>query len=654
MFVKISCLLLLLFFAFWAKAQQYSTQNKAAIRYYEQALAELNSQVKIYPKRNEIRKQNRYDEAMELLEKAIKKDPKFTEAHLALAKNYEIFQKYQDKMIYHYEQAIKSSPNSRKVLEAYLIVAKDKLNSGKYKEAKQYAEKFLTFEETGENNTQEARRIVASADFAQEKIANPLPFSPKPVSPKINRKEYVQDFPVLTADQNAMFFTAVPKKEIKYQTGEDIFVSFKKDNEWGEPMPLSINTQANEGTCTISADGKILVFTSCQGRKSFGNCDLYISERIGNEWSEPANMGENINSPYWDSQPSLSADGRTLYFVSNRGKKNNHDIFVSYRNSQGDWTPAQPLPPPINTPKDEFSPFIHANGKTLFFASDGHIGMGGLDLYSSDFENNQWTSPKNLGYPINNHLDQISIFVTADGKKGYYGDRKVKNNIEEAVIMEFEMPEAITVQIKTQYLKGRVLDAKTKEALEAEIELINLSNNRIENAVKSDKVSGEYFLVLNEQTEYALEVRKKGYAFKSMRFDFSDKKADDLKPIEMDILLDPIAKGATFVLNNIFFDTGKWELREKSKTELNELIRFMQDNPQVRGEISGHTDNVGEKKANQELSIKRAKSVYDYLVQNGIEPQRLTYKGYGDTQPAAPNDSEENKQRNRRIEFKIL
>ena len=645
---------MLSFFAFWAKAQQYSTQNKAAIRYYEQALAELNSQVKIYPKRNEIRKQNRYDEAMELLEKAIKKDPKFTEAHLALAKNYEIFQKYQDKMIYHYEQAIKSSPNSRKVLEAYLIVAKDKLNSGKYKEAKQYAEKFLTFEETGENNTQEALRIVASADFAQEKIANPLPFSPKPVSPKINRKEYVQDFPVLTADQNAMFFTAVPKKEIKYQTGEDIFVSFKKDNEWGEPMPLSINTQANEGTCTISADGKILVFTSCQGRKSFGNCDLYISERIGNEWSEPANMGENINSPYWDSQPSLSADGRTLYFVSNRGKKNNHDIFVSYRNSQGDWTPAQPLPPPINTPKDEFSPFIHANGKTLFFASDGHIGMGGLDLYSSDFENNQWTSPKNLGYPINNHLDQISIFVTADGKKGYYGDRKVKNNIEEAVIMEFEMPEAITVQIKTQYLKGRVLDAKTKEALEAEIELINLSNNRIENAVKSDKVSGEYFLVLNEQTEYALEVRKKGYAFKSMRFDFSDKKADDLKPIEMDILLDPIAKGATFVLNNIFFDTGKWELREKSKTELNELIRFMQDNPQVRGEISGHTDNVGEKKANQELSIKRAKSVYDYLVQNGIEPQRLTYKGYGDTQPAAPNDSEENKQRNRRIEFKIL
>ena len=654
MLKKILFIFFLCIISFALEAQQYSTTNKAAIRYYEQALNELNSQVKVYPKKNEIKRQNRYDEAMELLEKAVKKDPKFTEAHLALAKNYEIFQKYQDKMIYHYEQAIKSTPNSRKVLEAYLTVAKDRLALGKYKEAKQYAEKFLTFEETGENNMQEARRIAASVDFAQEKMANPLPFSPKPISPKINRKEYVQDFPTLTADQSTMFFTAVPKKQIENRTGEDIFVSFKQDGEWGEPMPLSINTQANEGTCSISADGKVLVFTSCQGRKSFGSCDLYISERIGKEWTEPINMGENINSSSWDSQPSLSADGRTLYFVSNRGKKNNHDIFVSYRNENGQWSIAQALPAPINTPKDEFSPFIHANGKTLFFSSEGHIGMGGLDLYSSDLENNQWTQPKNLGYPINNHLDQVSIFVTADGKKGYYGDRKVKNNIEEAIIMEFEMPEAITVQIKTQYLKGKVLDAKTKKVLEAEINLINLSNDKIESFIVSDKVTGEYLAVLNEQTEYALEVRKKGYAFKSMRFDFSDKKADDLKPIEVDILLDPIEKGTIFVLSNIFFDSGKWELRDKSKAELNELIRFMQDNPQVRGEISGHTDNIGDKKANQELSLKRAKSVYDYLLQGSIDPKRLTYKGYGDTQPAAPNDSEANRQLNRRIEFKIL
>jgi outer membrane protein OmpA-like peptidoglycan-associated protein len=646
-------ILILLFLNLVSQAQKYTTTNKAAISYYEKAQAELNSQVKIN-KRGEVKRQNRYDEAMELLEKAVKKDPKFLEAHLALAKNYEIFQKYTDKMIYHYEQAVKSSPNNRKVIEACLILAREKLLQGKYKEAKLYAEKFLSFDETGENYVQDAQRVVASANFAIEKMANPLPFSPKPVSPKINRKEYIQDFPTLTADQNAMFFTAVPKEQIKNKTGEDIFVSLKTKGEWGEPMPLSINTQANEGTCSISADGKVLVFTSCQGRKSLGSCDLYISERVGDDWTEPSNMGEYINSPHWDSQPSLSADGKTLYFVSNRNKKNNNDIYVSYRTPEGYWTPAQALPAPINTPKDEFSPFIHANGKTLFFSSDGHIGMGGLDLYSSDFENKQWTQPKNLGYPINTHLDQVSIFVTADGKKGFYGDRKTKNNIEEAIIMEFEMPEAITVAIKTQYLKGKVLDAKTKQILDAEIDLINLADGKTESATIADKITGEYLLVLNEQTEYALEVRKKGYAFKSMRFDYSQKKADDLKPIEMDILLNPIEKGTIFVLNNIFFDSGKWDLREKSKSELDELVRFMQDNPLVRGEISGHTDNVGEKKSNQELSLKRAKSVYDYLLRGGIDAKRLTFKGYGDSQPTAPNDSDENRQLNRRIEFKIL
>lgn len=646
-------ILILLFLNLVSQAQKYTTTNKAAISYYEKAQAELNSQVKIN-KRGEVKRQNRYDEAMELLEKAVKKDPKFLEAHLALAKNYEIFQKYTDKMIYHYEQAVKSSPNNRKIIEACLILAREKLLQGKYKEAKQYAEKFLSFEDTGENYIQDAQRIVASANFAIEKMANPLPFSPKPISSKINRKEYIQDFPSLTADQNALFFTAVPKDQIKNKTGEDIFVSLKTNGEWGEPMPLSINTQANEGTCSISADGKVLVFTSCQGRKSIGSCDLFISEKIGEEWTEPVNMGEYVNSPYWDSQPSLSADGKTLYFVSNRNKKNNNDIYVSYRTPEGFWTPAQALPAPINTPKDEFSPFIHANGKTLFFSSDGHIGMGGLDLYSSDFENKQWTQPKNLGYPINTHLDQVSIFVTADGKKGFYGDRKTKNNIEEAIIMEFEMPEAITVAIKTQYLKGKVLDAKTKQILDAEIDLINLADGKTESKTLADKITGEYLLVLNEQTEYALEVRKKGYAFKSMRFDYSQKKADDLKPIEMDILLNPIEKGTIFVLNNIFFDSGKWDLREKSKSELDELVRFMQDNPLVRGEISGHTDNVGEKKSNQELSLKRAKSVYDYLLRGGIDAKRLTFKGYGDSQPTAPNDSDENRQLNRRIEFKIL
>lgn len=629
--------------------QVYSTKNKAAIKLYEQGQEELKSHYK--GKKSE----NRYDEAMEYFQRAVKKDPKFTEAHLALATNYQIFGKYYDKMLYHYEQAVKSSPDSRKVMGAYYTLAGESLKQGKYDQAKQYAEKFLSFGEIPENYTTEAQRIIASVNFAKEKMANPLPFKPKNLGDKINKKNRLQYFPVLTADQNMIFFTAIglPKKS----HSEDIYVSIKQNGEWSEPMMLSgtINSPENEGTCSISADGKTLVFTSCFGRKSFGSCDLYISRLIGEEWTEPINMGDAINSPYWESQPSLSADGNTLYFVSDRNKRSGKDIFVSYRDSQGVWSPAEALPAIINTPKDEYSPFIHANGKTLFFSSNGHLGLGGLDLFSSEFENNEWTKPKNLGYPINNHLDQVSLFVTADGKKGYYADEKRQGNLDiSADILEFEMPEPVTVKIKTQYLKGRVMDAKTKELLEANIDLINLADNKKESSVTSDKYKGSYLLVLNEQTEYALEVRKKGYAFKSLRFDYSDKKADDLKPIELDILLDPIEKGTVFVLNNIFFDSGKWDLREKSKSELDELILFMQDNPQVRGEISGHTDNVGEKKANLDLSLKRAKSVYDYLIKGGIPANRLVFKGYGDSQPTAPNDTEENKQLNRRIEFKIL
>ncbi|MDX1902653.1 MAG: OmpA family protein [Thermonemataceae bacterium] len=643
---------LLVCFAFVAslKAQEtYNTKNKGAIKLYEEAQEELRKRYKT--KQSE----NRYDEAMELFEKAVKKDPNFTEAHLALAQNYQIFGKYYDKMIYHYEQAVKSSPTNKKVIKAYYTLAGEMLKQGKYEKARKYAEGFLAFAEGAEVYTKEAERIIACTDFAKTSITNALPFQPKSLGEKINQKNRLQYFPVLTADQNTIFFTAIglPKKG----HSEDIFVSIKTEGVWSEPMLLSkkINTDENEGTCSISADGKTIVFTSCQGRQSFGSCDLYISEMIGKEWTEPINMGQRINSPFWDSQPSLSADGNTLYFISDRNRRSGMDIYVSHYQKEIGWSEAMALPETINTNKDEFSPFIHANGKTLFFSSNGHIGLGGWDLFSSELENNEWSKPKNLGYPINNHLDQVSLCVSADGKKGYYADEKRKGNVDiSAEILEFDMPEPVTVRIRTQYLKGRVFDAQTKEVLEAQIDLINLANNQKENAVQSDKYNGEYLLVLNEKTEYALEINKKGYAFKSLRFDYSNKKVDDIEPIILDIYLSPLEKGTIFVLNNVFFDSGKWDLEAKSRAELDELIRFMQENPQVKGEISGHTDNVGDKKTNIDLSLKRAKSVYQYLLQGGIESKRLVFKGYGDSQPKAPNDTEENKQLNRRIEFKIL
>ncbi len=645
-------------------AQKYSTQNKAAISYYEKAQDELRRTLDYDLKPKQRQKvENRYDEAAEYLEKAIRKDPKFVEAHLELARIYEAFRfqnpTYFEKYIYHYEQAVKSAPQNPKNMEATWVLMRHYLAKGNYDKTQKFAEQLLQFSNLTERLKQEAEFHLKIVAFAREQMQKPLEFKPKALPAIINRKDYIQEFPSLTADQEMLIFTAVPKNEIRKRTGEDIFVSYKENGEWGEPQSISprINTQANEGTCAISADGKTLVFASCQGRRSVGSCDLYISEKIGDEWTEPVNLGSKVNSTEWDSQPSLSADGKTLYFVSDRNKRSRNDIYVTYRNAQGEWSQAVPLPAPINTLRDEFSPFIHPNGKTLFFASDGHIGMGGLDLFFSEKQNDgSWSEPKNLGYPINNYLDQVSLFVTADGKKGFYADRKFSpNGVEESgIIMEFEIPAPVAVSTRTQYVKGKVLDEKSKQPLDAHIDLINLANGQKESFTSSDKVDGSYLLVVNERTEYALEVRKSGYIFKSLRFDFSGKSIDDFKPLELNILLSPIEKGRTFVLNNIFFDTGKWELREKSKAELDELVLFMQENPQVRGEISGHTDNVGDKKSNQELSLKRAKSVYEYLLQKGVEPNRLTFRGYGDSQPAAPNDTEENRQKNRRIEFKFL
>lgn len=644
-------------------AQKYATQNKTAIRYYEKAQNELKRSFDLYSPHTKNRAENRYDEAAEYLEKAIRKDPKFVEAHLELARIYEAFRfqnpKYFEKYIYHYEQAVKAAPQNPKNIEPTLTLMQYYLAKGDYNKTQKYAEQLAQFPNLPEKIKQEAEFHLKIVTFAKEQMQNPLDFKPTPLPATINRKDFIQEFPFLTADQEMLVFTAVPKNKLKERTGEDIWVSLKKNGEWSEPQPISsrINSPANEGTCAISADGRTIVFASCQGRQSLGSCDLYISEKIGEEWTEPVNLGPKINSPDWDSQPSLSADGKVLYFVSDRNKRNKNDIFVSYRNASGEWSQAVPLPAPINTPKDEFSPFIHPNGKTLFFASNGHVGMGGIDLFYSEKKiDGSWSEPKNLGYPINNYLDQVSLFVTADGKKGYYADRKINNyGLEEnSILMEFEMPPVINISTRTHYVKGKVTDEKTLQPLDAYIDLINLATGQKESFTVSDKIDGSYLLVLNERTEYALEIRKNGYVFKSLRFDLSQKSFEDFQPIELNITLAPIEKGRSFVLNNIFFDTGKWELGEKSRAELDELAAFMQDNPQVKGEIAGHTDNVGEKKANMELSLKRARAVYDYLVAKGIDPQRLTYKGYGDTRPAVPNDSEENRQLNRRIEFKFL
>jgi Tol biopolymer transport system component len=285
-------------------------------------------------------------------------------------------------------------------------------------------------------------------------------------------------------------------------------VSKKDENgKWTHPESISknINTRLNEGTCTISADGRKLIFTSCTGRDGIGSCDLYETKKIGSDWTTPKNLGRNVNSVEWESQPSLSADGRTLYFVSDRRSGlGRRDIWISTTDENGNWTKAVNAGKQINSQFDEISPFIHANNRTLFFASNGLPGFGGYDLFSTDKDSTAWTMPKNIGAPINDNEDQFSLFITADGKKGYYShEETLESGFSKSKIFEMVIPEESQIEFRSNYVKGIIRDKDDKHPISAKIELINIRRNRVESLVDSDSITGEYLMVLTHGAEYA-------------------------------------------------------------------------------------------------------------------------------------------------------
>ncbi|MFC2187923.1 OmpA family protein [Fulvivirgaceae bacterium LMO-SS25] len=619
--------------------QELGTNNKRAASLY----VESENYV--------IRRQ--YPQAISLLNQALNRDYKFAEAHLRLATCYRAIEDNAG-AIKHFTEVIKLKPQDPRYSMAYFVLAEINIKEGKYDEAIELLNQHQKIAPKG-NLLDEGARMLQNAQFAMQAINNPVEFNPEPLSSKVNVFQ-LQYFPVLTADEKTLFFTA--RNGNARTDDEDIFIS-TKDNfgDWTTPESISrnINTRFNEGTCSISADGRMMIFTACEGRQGYGSCDLYVTYKIGEEWSVPNNLGPNINSPQWDSQPSLSADGNTLYFVSNRpGGIGNRDIYVSYRNEAGDWTMAQNLGEPLNTSSDEVSPFIHANGLTFFFASNGHPGFGGFDLFSSEIDvNNQWGVPKNVGYPINTSEDQVSLFIAASGTTAYYANEKKQGNqYVDSKIYSFELPPQLQVTRGVNYVKGRVVDAITQRPIVATVELYDLETDELSSRVKSDSLTGEYLITLTKGSEYALYVNKNGYLFDSRYFSFQED--DSVNPELADILLNKINRGESVNLNNIFFDFDKFVLREKSKTELKKIIAFLNAYPDIKIEIEGHTDNVGSAQYNLELSRNRALSVYEYLLENGIADNRVYYKGYGMEKPIATNETEEGRQQNRRIAFKIL
>ena len=621
----------------YSQAGTLCTSNKKAIELYVEA--------------DNYRVRRQFQQAEDFLMQAIKKDKNFCEAYYRLALVYHDMKQGKlaiDTFLKGVD--ITNDPKKKKIF--YYDLTEEYLLLGDYQTAKKYVTQFLEEEKSHPAKIEQARFWLSICEYGIQNNKSASLFKPRMLSDTVNCF-VMQYFPALTADEQQLFFTRRNGKT--RNDTEDLVVSTKDDKgKWTHPVSVSpnINSPENEGTCTVSADGRLLIFTSCQGRDGYGSCDLFMSEKIGDEWSVPENLGPGVNSYFWESQPSLSADGRVLYFVSERrvgvGGK---DIYISQKNNKGEWGTAVNLGPTINTKEDDLSPFIHANGRTLFFASKGRIGFGGYDIYISEKINNEWTQPRNFGAPVNNYEDQFSLFITADGTKGYYSHEKDLND-NTSRIYEITIPEELLIENRSNYVKGIVSDAENKKPVKAQIELMDLKKNQLVSIVDSDSMNGKYLMVLTRGSDYGLFVSAPGYLFKSLNFNYQELKQVD--PIVVDIQLQRAKTGASMVLNNIFFDYGKFDLKSESISELEKVGKFLSDNPNIKIEISGHTDNVGTEESNRVLSEKRAGSVSDYLVSKGIVKTRIKSIGYGSKKPLVDNDSESNRQINRRIEFRIL
>ncbi|MFW5752121.1 MAG: OmpA family protein, partial [bacterium] len=441
----------------------------------------------------------------------------------------------------------------------------------------------------------------------------------------------------------------------RYNRQEDFYISYWKDNQWtvSEPLGPPLNTPENEGAQSISADGRLMYYTACNRSGGFGKCDIYYSEKVGDKWTRPSNLGSSVNSSFSEKQPSISPDGRTLYFISDRpGGKGGYDIWVTTKSAKGNnWSKPRNLGDTINTTGHEQSPFIHADNETFYFTSDGHVGMGGFDIFkSSRLDSGKWKIPENLGYPINTWNDEMGLIVNSSGKRAYYSstrDEKMGNDLFSFVLPEKLRPTPVS------YMKGIVYDAGEGFPLSADFELIELHSGQTIFNSFSDPTTGEFLVCIPADNNYALNVSRPGYMFYSENFAFEGVH-EISDPFLVDIPLHPIKEGVTVILKNIFFETDSYQLKSESKVELDKLIQFLQQNESVVIEIAGHTDKVGTEEYNLDLSFNRAGAVVNYLIDNDIEESRLVPKGYGETQPVATNDTREGRALNRRTEFKIL
>ena len=593
-----------------------------------------------------------YSKSIESLNNAIDEQVNFSDAYYLLASIYE--KKGKD---------IEAAKNFEKTIEycpmyspnVYWSLADISFKNKSYQKAVLYYRNFLKFIHPDEEQKTFAREQIKKASFFHDLYSKPVPYDPVPVAGiSTADDEYLS---ALTMDNETSYFTRRYKKQevgmLREKTVEEFTISIKREGRFdsGQKMPYPFNARDNEGGPCLTLDNRELYFTICDTENGYRNCDIFYSYKKYETWSELKRLKFPVNGPKtWESQPTISADGKTLIFSSSRPDGiGGADLYSVTKDENGHWGNLMSLS--VNTEGDEKSPFLHPDSETLYFSSDTHLGIGGLDIfYCKKDSSGNWSNPKNIGYPINTEFDDLAFFVSNDGKTAYFSSNKLEGlggwDLYEFPLYKEARPEKIF------FLRGDVKGEYGEQLYDAVVEVKTLSNSEV-HQLNVNQENGSYvgIVTVEDDEDVLVTVKSKDYVFNSTYFS-----ANEISSMAQnhDFNMQAIEEDKSFRINNIYFDSDSYLLNNQARQVLNGFIDFMTLNNTIEVSIHGHTDNVGSSISNLELSTNRAKSVYDYLIEMGISKKRLSYKGFGEKKPLVDNTKEENMAVNRRTEFYVV
>ena len=633
--------------------------------------------ISLYQKGRDKKKYKK-PERLEFLMKALEIEPDFAEANLAMGLEIIVRCKLDSKpftpAVPFFSNAIRSCPQVHS--EPYYYIGFDYYERSLNDSAVKYLEKFIAFKDDDDKKFAKdydaeiyQSKMMIKSIKKESSLKKNVPFDPKVVKGvSTERDEYLAY--ISPDDKNCFYVRKMPvnNKDKVYSSDKEleVFMLSTRDKtgafDKGEPMPYPFNESSdNQGGCSISIDNKHLYFA--MQRDEGGNqpnVDIYISDNQNDEWKPIRKLSNTVNHPvYWDSQPSIASDGVTLYFASDRpGGYGGVDLYVTVKDQKtNSWSMPKNLGPKINTAGNEKTPFIHSDSETLYFSSDGHFGFGGADIfYVRKDEKGEWQDPENIGSPINGSTDDVGFFVSTDTKMGYFfsfDEAKVRDKgIGRFDLYNFDLyKEARPQQIA--FIKGDIKDNVGNEITNAVVEIKNIKTEEKTYAVV-DSSSGQFMAAVNlkNKDDILITVKKEDHAFSSKVVSVKDLSFEaPMKEIKLE--LNEALPGKTFVINNIFYTSNSAELTKESKVVLKSFSVYLKENPSIKIEIQGHTDNVGSEKANEALSTNRAFSVKNALEELGIDGKRINAKGFGSIKPIANNTTEEGRAKNRRTEFMI-